>query len=50
MNFQGRDIISIKDFSKNEINFILNNAEKMVVYAKGKKYLIQEQDLVLRVQ
>ena len=39
MDFQGRDIISIKDFSKNEINFILNNAEKMVVYAKGKKYL-----------
>lgn len=39
MNFQGRDIISIKDFSKNEINFILNNAEKMVAYAKGKKYL-----------
>ena len=39
MDFQGRDIISIKDFSKNEINFILNNAEKMVAYAKGKKYL-----------
>ena len=39
MNFQGRDIISIKDFNKNEINFILNNAEKMVAYAKGKKYL-----------
>ena len=39
MNFQGRDIISIKDFSKNEINFILKNAEKMVAYAKGKNYI-----------
>ncbi len=39
MNFQGRDIISIKDFSKNEINFILKNAEKMVEYAKGKNYI-----------
>jgi aspartate carbamoyltransferase catalytic subunit len=39
MNFQGRDIISIKDFSKNEINFILKNAEKMVDYATGDKYL-----------
>jgi aspartate carbamoyltransferase catalytic subunit len=39
MNFQGRDIISIKDFSKNEINYILKNAEKMVDYARGKKYL-----------
>jgi aspartate carbamoyltransferase catalytic subunit len=39
MNFQGRDIISIKDFNKNEINFILKNAEKMISYAKGEKYL-----------
>jgi len=39
MNFQGRDIISIKDFSKNEINFILKNAEKMVKYAKGSNYI-----------
>jgi len=39
MNYQGRDIISIKDFSKNEINFILKNAEKMVEYAKGNNYL-----------
>jgi aspartate carbamoyltransferase catalytic subunit len=39
MNFQGRDIISIKDFSKNEINYILKNAEKMVDYARGYKYL-----------
>ena len=38
MNFKGKDIISIKDFSKKEINQILNNAKKMVPYAKGEKY------------
>jgi len=38
MNFQGKDIISIKDFSKNEINYILNYAKEMVTYAKGEKY------------
>ena len=37
MNFKGRDIISIKDFSKNEIDYILKNANKMVDYAKGEK-------------
>ena len=35
MNFSGRDIISIKDFSKEEINYILNYSKKMVPYAKG---------------
>jgi len=39
MDFQGRDIISIKDFDKNEINFILKNAEKMISFAKGEKPL-----------
>jgi aspartate carbamoyltransferase catalytic subunit len=39
MNFKGRDIISIKDFDKNEINYILKNAEKMISYARGEKYL-----------
>jgi aspartate carbamoyltransferase catalytic subunit len=38
MNFKGKDIISIKDFSKKEINFILNYAEKMIPNAKGEKY------------
>ncbi len=38
MNFKKRDIISIKDFSKKEINYILRYAKKMVPYAKGKKY------------
>jgi len=37
MNFQGKDIISIRDFSKQEINFVLNYAKKMVPYAKGEK-------------
>ncbi len=39
MNFQGKDVISIKDFSKNEINYILKNAEKMISFAKGNNYL-----------
>ncbi len=38
MNFKEKDIISIKDFSKKEINFILKYAEKMVPYAKGNRY------------
>jgi len=38
MNFEGKDIISIKDFSKKEINYILEYAEKMVPFAKGDKY------------
>jgi aspartate carbamoyltransferase catalytic subunit len=38
MNFKGRDIISIKDFTKNDLNYILNYAEEMVPYAKGEKY------------
>jgi aspartate carbamoyltransferase catalytic subunit len=38
MDFKGKDIISIKDFSKKEIDDILNYAEKMIPYAKGEKY------------
>ncbi|KYK31105.1 MAG: aspartate carbamoyltransferase [Thermoplasmatales archaeon SG8-52-3] len=38
MQFKGKDIISIKDFTKNEINYILNYAEEMIPYAKGEKY------------
>jgi aspartate carbamoyltransferase catalytic subunit len=38
MNFKGRDIISIKDFSKTEINYILNYSKKMVDCAKGVRY------------
>jgi aspartate carbamoyltransferase catalytic subunit len=38
MNFAGKDIISIKDFSKKEINYVLEYAKKMVPYAKGEKY------------
>ena len=38
MNFQGKDIISIKDFSKKEINYILNYGKKLIPYAKGEKF------------
>jgi len=38
MNFEGKDIISIKDFSKKEIDYILERAKEMVPYARGEKY------------
>ena len=38
MKFNGKDIISIKDFTKNEINYILDYAEDMIPYAKGDKF------------
>ena len=38
MNFKGKDIISIKDFSKKEINYMLDYAKEMVPYASGEKY------------
>jgi aspartate carbamoyltransferase catalytic subunit len=38
MKFKGKDIISIKDFTKKEIDFILNYSENMLPYAKGEKY------------
>ncbi|UCH72276.1 MAG: aspartate carbamoyltransferase [Thermoplasmatales archaeon] len=37
MNFKGKDIISIKDFSKKEINHIINYGKKMIPYSKGEK-------------
>ena len=37
MDFTGKDIISIKDFSTKEIDHILHYAEKMIPYAKAKK-------------
>ena len=37
MNFKGKDIISIKDFSKKEINNILEISKKMIPYAKSEK-------------
>ena len=36
-NFQDRDIVSIKDFNKEEIDYIINVAKKMIPIAKGKK-------------
>ena len=38
MNLKGKDIISIKDFSKKEISYILKYGKRMVPYAKGEKY------------
>lgn len=38
MNFKGKDIISIKDFSKETINYILDYSQEMVPYARGEKY------------
>jgi aspartate carbamoyltransferase catalytic subunit len=38
MNFKGKDIISIKEFSIKEINYILDYAKEMLPYAKGEKY------------
>ena len=38
MEFKGKDIISIKDFSKKEINYLLNYSKKMIPYAKGIKF------------
>ncbi len=37
MNFKDKDIISIKEFSKQEINYLISYAKKMVPYAKGEK-------------
>jgi aspartate carbamoyltransferase catalytic subunit len=37
MDFKGKDIIAIRDFSKQEINYILNYAKKMVPFALGEK-------------
>jgi len=47
MNFKHRDIISIKDFSKEEIDNILKYAKQMIPYAKGEKHttLLKQQIL-----
>jgi aspartate carbamoyltransferase catalytic subunit len=47
MNFSNRDVISVKDFSKKEINHILNYAKKMVPYAKGEKQTSLLKDKIL---
>jgi aspartate carbamoyltransferase catalytic subunit len=47
MNFKHRDIISIKDFSKEEIDYILDYAKRMIPYAKAEKHttLLKQQIL-----
>lgn len=37
MDFKGRDVVSIRDFDKKEIEYILDCAEKMMPYARGEK-------------
>jgi len=38
MNFKGRDVVSIKDFSKKEITYILDYTKRIYPYAIGKKH------------
>ena len=38
MNFKHRDVISIKDFSKEEIEYILQYTTRMIPYATGEKH------------
>jgi aspartate carbamoyltransferase catalytic subunit len=47
MNFTHRDIISIKDFSKEEIEYILEYAKRMIPYANAEKHtsILQQQIL-----
>lgn len=37
MDFMGRDVVSIRDFSVEEVSYILDCAEKMLPVAEGKK-------------
>jgi aspartate carbamoyltransferase catalytic subunit len=39
MDFKGRDVVSINDFTLEEINYILDVAERMVPAAKGEEVL-----------
>ncbi len=39
MDFRGRDVVSINDFTLEEINYVLDVAEKMVPGAKGEQAL-----------
>ena len=35
MNFKGKDVVSIRDFSRKEIEYVLKVARKMVPAARG---------------
>jgi aspartate carbamoyltransferase catalytic subunit len=37
MDFKGRDVVSIRDFSKKEIEYILDWGERLIPFAKGEK-------------
>jgi len=49
MDFRGRDVISIKELSKEEISGILGFAKKMVPYARGEASTRMLQDKILSV-
>ena len=49
MDFRGRDVISIKELSKDEITSILSLAKKMVPYAKGEQQTTILHDKILSV-
>jgi len=49
MDFRGRDVISIKELSKEEISGILSYAKKMVPYARGEESTRLLQDKILSV-
>ncbi|RLF29639.1 MAG: aspartate carbamoyltransferase [Thermoplasmata archaeon] len=38
MDFRNRDVVSIKDFSKSEMDYILRYAKKMIPYARGERH------------
>lgn len=47
MQFKGRDIIAIKDFSKEEITYILQKAEEMLPAANGEKKCVDLEGRIL---
>ncbi len=49
MDFRGRDVISIKELSKEEILAVLSLAKRMVPYARGEKETGVLQDKILSV-
>jgi len=47
MSLHGRDVISIRDLSREEIEEILASARKMVPYAEGKKVMHPLEDKIV---
>ena len=47
MSLHGRDVISIRDLSREEIEEVLSSARKMVPYAEGKKVMHSLEDQIV---